>query len=137
MLAAGRGQEAQATAALESLCRTFWRPLYAHVRQRGYSPEEAQDLTQEFFARLLAKHWLSTADRRRGRFRSFLLAACDHFLANEWDRAQCQRRGGGQVSLPFDTQAAESLYESGRSKCLNTEEVFERNRMLGLLETAE
>jgi RNA polymerase sigma-70 factor (ECF subfamily) len=134
VLAAGHSTDTQASAALEELCRTYWYPLYAHMRRRGYSIEEAQDLTQEFFARLLAKHWISRADAHRGRFRSFLLGACDHFLANEWDRARCEKRGGGQAHLPFDTVAAERLYTLESGQGLNAEELYERNWALRLLE---
>src|SRR5262245_37919857 len=92
---AGQGPSAEADAALERLCRTYWWPLYAFIRRRGYGPHDAQDLTQEFFARLLAKDFLRGVDRSKGKFRSFLLAALEHFLANEWRRARAQKRGGG------------------------------------------
>jgi DNA-directed RNA polymerase specialized sigma24 family protein len=134
VLAAGRGDDAHASEALEQLCRAYWYPLYAHVRRRGYSPEDAQDLTQEFFARLLAKQWLGMANERRGRFRSFLLAALNHFLANEWDRAHCVKRGGGQVSLPFDTVRAEQLYLQETHPGLNPDEIYERTWALRFLE---
>jgi RNA polymerase sigma-70 factor (ECF subfamily) len=116
------------------LCETYWYPLYAHVRRRGYTTEEAQDLTQEFFAHLLAKQWLGMADSRRGRFRSFLLAALSHFLANEWNRARSEKRGGGRRHLPFDTVAAERLYLLEPGRGLNAEELYERNWALRLLE---
>src|SRR3990167_8028436 len=90
----GGDDSAQAAAALEQLCRTYWYPLYAYVRRRGFSPEDAQDLTQEFFARLLAHHWVADADRTKGRFRTFLLTALSRFLANQWDRARARKRGG-------------------------------------------
>lgn len=134
VLAAQAAHDPNAAEALEKLCRTYWYPLYAHVRRRGYPIEEAQDLTQEFFARLLAKHWISSADAHRGRFRSFLLGACDHFLANEWDRARCEKRGGGQAHLPFDTVAAERLYLLEVGPGLNASEIYERNWALRLLE---
>ena len=127
VLAAGRGIDAHAAEALEQLCRTYWYPLYAHVRRRGSSPEDAQDLTQEFFARLLARRWLGMADGRRGRFRSFLLAALDHFLANEWDRAHYQKRGGARPHLPFDTVAAEQLYHLEASRDGSPDALYERN----------
>jgi DNA-directed RNA polymerase specialized sigma24 family protein len=134
VLAAGQAAGAQASDALEQLCRTYWAPLYAHVRARGRDPQEAQDLTQEFFARLLAKHWLSQADVRRGRFRSFLLAAFNHFLANEWDRARCQKRGGGHPHVGLDTEAAERGYALAADRGLNAEEVYERNWALQFLD---
>ena len=134
VLAAGQGESPVADAALEKLCHAYWYPLYTHVRRRGYPIEEAQDLTQEFFARLLAKHWISRADARRGRFRSFLLGAFDHFLANEWDRARCAKRGGSQAHFPFDTVAAERLYLLEPGHGLNAEELYERNWALRFLE---
>jgi len=92
VLAAGQSTEAQASEALEQLCRTYWCPLYAYVRRRGHSPEDAQDLTQEFLTRLLATHALGAVHPARGRFRSFLLASLNHFLANEWDKARPKTR---------------------------------------------
>ena len=134
MLAAGQSESAAAAAALDKLCRAYWQPLYAHARRRGYALEEAQDLTQEFFARLLARHWISQADARRGRFRSFLLGAFDHFLANEWDRSRCLKRGGGQAHFSFDALAAERLYLLEPGRVLNAEELYERDWALRLLE---
>ena len=86
--------------ALEKLCRTYWYPLYAHVRRLGHSPHDAEDLTQEFFARLLEKNYLQTADRAKGRFRTFLLVALEHFLANDWDRQRAQRLSGQPSTNP-------------------------------------
>jgi len=134
VLAAREEDSPLAAEALEKLCRTYWYPIYAHVRRRGYSVDDAQDLTQEFFARLLARHSISSADANRGRFRSFLLGACEHFLANEWDRVRCAKRGGGQVHLPFDTVAAERLYVMESGQGLNAGELYERNWALRLLE---
>ena len=87
---------------LETLCRQYWPPLYAYVRHRGHSAHDAQDLTQEFFARLLAKGWLTAAGQENGRFRSFLLMAMKRFLANEWDRSRRLKRGGGVVFISMD-----------------------------------
>src|SRR5438045_655678 len=87
VLAAGQNSSSRSEEALAKLCQNYWYPLYVFVRRRGHSPHDAQDLTQEFFARLLAKNYLAEVDRERGRFRSFLLAAMKHFLANEWDKA--------------------------------------------------
>src|SRR5262249_18988279 len=87
----------QAQQPLADLCRLYWYPLYAYVRRRGYSHADAEDLTQEFFAQLVEKGWLAGVQASRGRFRSFLLTACQHFLANEWDRVCAQRRGGGRL----------------------------------------
>src|SRR5437868_3621394 len=85
--------------ALERLCRAYWHPLYAYVRRRGHSPEEAQDLTQAFFARLLEKHYLAHADRQRGKFRTFLLTSLQRFLINEWQKGEAHKRGGGTPTL--------------------------------------
>jgi RNA polymerase sigma factor (sigma-70 family) len=102
VLAAGRSDTPKAQASLEKLCQTYWLPLYAFVRRRGYSEADAEDLTQEFFARLLEGNWLGRADQQRGRFRSFLLTSFSYFLANEWDKSRTQKRGGGRVvSLPL------------------------------------
>ncbi len=100
----------ESASALETLCCTYWYPLYAYVRRRGRSPEEAEDLTQEFFARLLAGKDLSGVDRAKGKFRSFLLAALNHFLANEWDRATAAKRGGNHVLISLDDDNAEERY---------------------------
>lgn len=99
----------QAQDALEKLCRTYWYPLYAYVRRRGYSPPDAEDLTQEFFAWLLERKWLGKADPQRGRFRSFLLTSISNFLANEWDKARTQKRGGGRV-ISLERDEAENRY---------------------------
>jgi RNA polymerase sigma factor (sigma-70 family) len=109
--AAGRGSDTgRARDALARLCQTYWHPLYAYARRLGHSPHDAQDLTQEFFARLLARNFLAGADESRGRFRSFLLASFKHFLANEWDKARAQKRGGGQIPIPIDVASAETSY---------------------------
>jgi DNA-directed RNA polymerase specialized sigma24 family protein len=94
VLAATGRQSPEAATALEQLCETYWYPLYAYVRHRGHSPEDAKALTQEFFYRLLHGDYLARVDPRKGRFRSFLLAAMNHFLANEWDRSRTLKRGG-------------------------------------------
>ena len=96
VLTAGRRDTTRAHAALESLCQTYWYPLYAYVRRRGYAPEDARDLTQEFFVRLLERQSLANADQDRGKFRSFILGATNHFLADERAKLQTQKRGGGQ-----------------------------------------
>lgn len=96
-----------ADAAMESLCRAYWRPLYSYVRARGYSQDDAQDLTQEFFSTFLRKRFLTGVQPRKGRFRCFLLAALKHFLANQWDRVAAEKRGGKQTLVSFDG-AAES-----------------------------
>src|SRR6266496_3584173 len=95
VLLAGQADSPQANAALEKLCRTYWYPLYVYVRRQGNTPEDAQDLTQIFFSRLLEKHYLAKADRARGKFRTFLLGSLQNFLVNEWKRAGRLKRGGG------------------------------------------
>jgi DNA-directed RNA polymerase specialized sigma24 family protein len=134
VLVAGQKDTPQSAAALEELCRSYWYPLYAYARRRGYSPENAQDLTQEFFARLLAKQWLGMADPGRGRFRSFLLAGFNHFLANQHARDRCLKRGGGQPLLPFDPVEAERHYGALAAGSLSAEQIYERNWALQLLE---
>src|SRR6185436_16133539 len=119
---------------LEKLCRTYWYPLYAFVRRQGRPPHDAQDLTQEFFARLLEKNYLVDVDRAKGRFRSFLLVALKHFLANDWDRRRAQKRGGGQVHIPIDAQHAESRYGLEPAHEQTPEKLFERRWALTLLD---
>ncbi len=109
VLQARQQETPQARAALEQLCRTYWYPLYAYVRRRGHSAPDAEDLTQEFFARLLEKGYLQAADQAKGRFRTFLLVALDRFLANERDRARAQKRGGGCTMVPLDTRLGQRL----------------------------
>jgi DNA-directed RNA polymerase specialized sigma24 family protein len=100
VLAAGQQKTPESDAALEELCRTYWFPLYAYVRRRAHSKEDAEDLTQGFFARFLEKNYLAGLSAQRGRFRAFLLAALKHFLANEGDKAKCFKRGGQAPLLP-------------------------------------
>lgn len=132
--AAGHGSASAAQPALEQLCRTYWYPLYAHVRRRGYSREDAEDLTQAFFTRLLTHQSISVADPNRGRFRCFLLAGLNHFLANEWNKARAQKRGGNDIHLSFDTAAGEHLYSRESDGELNAEELYERTWALQFLE---
>src|SRR6185503_4836066 len=111
VLAAGQGDSPQAHRALETLCRGYWYPIYVYVRRKGYGPDEAQDLTQEFFAQLIAKEHLRLADRSKGKFRTFLLATLDYFLAREWSRAHRQKRGGQFIFLSLDQQTPEERYK--------------------------
>jgi len=133
VLNAGREQTPQAQDALEKLCQTYWRPLYAYVRRRGYSPDDAADLTQGFFARLLERRWLERADEKRGRFRSFLLATLSNFIANEWDKATTQKRGGGRI-LSLQRDVAESDGGSEPADRLTPEQIFEWRWALALLD---
>ena len=136
VLAAGRRSTPQADRALEELCRTYWYPLYAYAWRRGHGAEDAQDLTQEFFARLLAKHWVESADREKGRFRTFLLTAMSRFLANEWDRAGTQKRGGHAAHLPLDTETAETRYEADSALTLTPDRLYDRQWAMTLLDRA-
>ena len=134
VLAARRSDTTRAQAALARLCQGYWYPLYAYVRRRGYSAPDAQDLTQEFFARLLGQNWLAQADRERCRFRTFLLAALNHFLANEWDKGQTQKRGGGVQIVPLQLDSAETRYGQEPADPLTPEQCFDRRWALALLE---
>jgi RNA polymerase sigma factor (sigma-70 family) len=134
VLAAGKRSSPQSSAALATLCENYWYPLYAYVRRRGYEANEAEDFTQAFFARLLEKNDLAAADPERGRFRSFLLASLKHFLANEWDRARAEKRGGGRAVLSIDFGTAEERYRAEPTHDLTPEKIFERRWALVLLE---
>lgn len=134
--AAGRSASPDSARALAALCETYWYPLYAYVRRRGHDLHEAQDLTQEFFAGLLARRNLRAADRKRGKFRTFLLAALQNFLANEWRKEQAQKRGGGKLPLSLDFAAGESRYALEPAHELTAERVFERRWALTLLDQA-
>src|SRR6266705_2967344 len=126
VVAAGHRSSPRAQAALATLCRTYWYPLYVFIRRQGFSADESQDLTQEFFARLLEKHFLDHVDQEKGRFRSFLLAACKHFLSNERDRARAKKRGGGREAICIDVEDAESRYRLEPAHDLTPERLFER-----------
>ena len=133
VLSAGRSQSTQARDALEQLCLAYWQPVYVFVRRQGYRPPDAQDLTQAFFARLLEKNYLGAVDPAKGRFRSFLLAALKHFLANEWDKAKAQKRGGRQVLIPIDTAWAETSGAVEPADLASPDKIFERRWALTLL----
>jgi RNA polymerase sigma factor (sigma-70 family) len=134
VLTAGRSETTNATAALEKLCQTYWYPLYGYVRRCGHSPEDAQDLTQAFFARLLEGQWIGRADREKGKFRSFLLSALKYFLADEWDRARAKKRGGGISPLPLQFDTAETRYGHEPADHTTPEQLYERRWALALLE---
>jgi len=135
VLTAGDRDTTVAHEALTRLCQAYWYPLYAYVRRRGFSPPDAEDLTQEFFARFLKHNWVSDANREKGRFRSFLLSAMNHFLANEWDKARAQKRGGGAPLLPLEFNAAETSYIHEPADQATPEQHFERRWAVTLLET--
>jgi RNA polymerase sigma-70 factor (ECF subfamily) len=134
VVAAGQGDSPEAKAALATLCEIYWYPLYAYVRRHGHGPDEAQDLTQEFFARLLEKDYLQDADRQRGKFRSFLLTAFKHFLSKERDRANALKRGGGRPTLSLDLQAGEQRYRREPADHVTPETIYERRWALTLLD---
>jgi DNA-directed RNA polymerase specialized sigma24 family protein len=133
VLAAGEGGSAGAQEALAHLCSVYWYPIFAFVRRQGHSADEAQDLTQGFFARFIEKGDISDADRERGRFRSFLLTACQHYLSNERDRTNALKRGGGHIAIPIDVAAAESLYQRSLAHSETPEHLYHRQWCLTLL----
>jgi RNA polymerase sigma factor (sigma-70 family) len=133
VLAAGKRHTPQSDGALEELCRTYWFPLYAYVRRRGHNKEDAEDLVQEFFARFLAKNYLAGLSAERGRFRAFLLAALKHFLANEWDKSQTQKRGGGAAHLSLDWQTADTKFQVAATNEPSPDKAFDREWALALL----
>ena len=126
----------QADAALETLCRTYWLPLYAYVRRQGHRPHDAQDLTQEFFARLLKNKSFAGADRQKGKFRTYLLGALHHFLADEWDKARAEKRGGRCETFSLDALEPEARYALEPSTDLTPDKVFDRRWAATLLEQA-
>lgn len=134
VLTARDENSSKSSEALEALCRTYWFPLYAFVRRQGRSPHDAQDLTQEFFARLLEKEYLKAATREKGRFRTFLLVALKRFLANDWDRQHAQKRGGAMLVLPIDPELAESRFLAGPARELQPDLLFDRQWALTLLD---
>lgn len=136
VLAAGQGGSPAAFQALERLCQTYWYPLYAYVRRQGYPPEDAQDLTQAFFERVLEKNYLAQVDRDRGRFRAFLLAALKHFLSDQRDHDRAAKRGGGKPLLPLDAQEGEERYLLEPPDPLTPEKLYERRWALTVLEQA-
>jgi len=136
VMAAGKNDSAQASEALEQLCRTYWYPLYAFVRRQGHEAGDAEDLTQEFFARFLAKGYFARADPARGRFRNFLLACLKNFLAEQHRQAARLKRGGGQPLISWDSQTAEDRYQLEPAAPLTPEKIYDRRWALTLLENA-
>lgn len=132
-----RGAEStEARAALGELCQAYWYPLYAFIRRSGYTREDAEDLVQDFFARLLSQDWLAQVDQSKGRFRSFLLAALKHFLANELDKARAIKRGGAQRFVSLDGATAETRYQLEPADLNSPDRIFERRWAIELLERA-
>ena len=136
VIAAQRGTDAtQARAAMAALCKDYWYPLYAFIRRRGHPPHDAQDLTQAFFATLLEGN-ATMADPARGKFRSYLLGALKHFLANEWHRANAQKRGGGQRIVEWDALDAEARYAMEPGEQTEPDALYDRRWALELLDRA-
>jgi RNA polymerase sigma factor (sigma-70 family) len=133
LAAADKQSGTQRRHALEELARIYWFPLYSYIRRRGHDAPEAEDLTQEFFARLLDKKSLASVDRDKGKFRSFLLASVKNFLANEWDKSQSQKRGGGRRLVSLDAMDAETRYRLEPADELTPERLFERHWALAVL----
>jgi RNA polymerase sigma factor (sigma-70 family) len=134
VLTAARSDTTQARDALAQLCRMYWYPLYAYIRRKGYSPPDAEDLTQAFFARVIEEHLIMTADQEKGRFRSFLLTRLNHFLADEWDRLKAQKRGGGQRLIPLESGTAETRYRVEPVDPRSPDKLFEYRWAVTLLE---
>ena len=133
VVSAGRRDTPRSRQALEQLCQTYWYPLYAYARRRGYSPHDAEDVTQGFFARLLRHQSVVAVDPAKGKFRSFLLASMNHFLADEWDKSRAQKRDGGKL-IALDAASAETKYLQEPADALTPEKVFEQRWALTLLE---
>lgn len=136
VISAGNRESPPAAAALEQLCRIYWYPLYAFVRREGYSPADAEDLTQAFFARLLEKHYLGQVEPKKGKFRSFLLAALRHFLSDQRDRDRAVKRGGSASHISLDAVDAEERYRLEPVDRMDAEKIYERRWAMTLLERA-
>lgn len=134
--AAGDQLSPNAAEALETLCRAYWYPLYAYVRRKGLAAADAQDVTQEFFHRLIGKNYLESVDRRQGSFRFFLLASMNHLLANEWDKARALKRGGGHQVISLDAEEAEGRFVQEAAVNDSAEKAFDRRWALTLLDRA-
>jgi RNA polymerase sigma-70 factor (ECF subfamily) len=134
VIAAGNPSSPRAFDALSQLCCTYWYPLYAWVRRQGYSPHDAQDLIQGFFARLLEQDDLADVDRSRGKFRSFLLASLKHYAANERDRLQAWKRGGRHRFVPLENDTAETRYGAEPADTLSADRIYERRWALTVLD---
>jgi RNA polymerase sigma factor (sigma-70 family) len=134
VLHAGRKSSPQSDRALGELCQTYWYPLYAYVRRKGKTKEDAEDLVQAFFEKFLEKNYLEGLSAERGKFRAFLLASLKHFLANEWDKSQRQKRGGGAQHLSLDWQSADARFHLDPPDPASPDKTFDREWALALLE---
>lgn len=134
VVAAGHPEAREAQDALAKLCQAYWQPIYACIRRSGRSREEAEDLTQDFFARLLTRNTVARACPARGRFRSFLLASLKHFLAHEWEKAQASKRGGGARLLSLDFDTAETRCAQPVAPGDTPDRAFDRQWALTLLD---
>jgi len=134
VLSAGQQSSPQSDRALAELCQIYWYPLYAFVRRQGRTKEDAEDLVQEFFRRFLERNYLEGLDAERGKFRAFLLASLKHFLANEWDKASRQKRGGGITHVSLDWPGADERFHLDPADPTNPEQTFDREWALALLE---
>ena len=132
-MSAGHTSSPDSRRALESLCETYWYPLYAYVRRRVADVSEAQDLTQAFFAELLEKNYVGSATPNRGRFRAFLLTAFKHFLSKEWEKAKAQKRGGGRAPIPLDFESADSKIRIETASGLTAEQFYDQQWAIALL----
>src|SRR5262245_45016292 len=137
ILAAGERDLPGATEALALLCRQYWYPIYAYIRKRGYNPADAQDLTQDFFARLLEKNLLKAVRQESGRFRWFLLCAAKRFLANEWNSQHAAKRGGRHIILSLDEEMAERRYQVEIADNSTPDKLFDQSWALTLLERVQ
>jgi RNA polymerase sigma factor (sigma-70 family) len=126
VLQAGADETTQAASALQFLCEAYWYPLYEYVRRQGHTPEDAQDLTQEFFARMLARKYFRLADQKRGRFRTFLLTSLKHFLINEWNKANRAKRGGGAKMISLDAEQIETRFMAEARDGRSPDKAFDR-----------
>lgn len=132
--AASKTDPLRSRAALDALCRTYWRPLYAYVRRSGRSREDAEDLVQGFFAGFLAKNAIREAKPEGGRFRAFLLACLKHYMANEWNRERRQKRGGNATCFSLDWQDAEARYSLESARNLSPDRFYDREWALSLMD---
>lgn len=136
VLQAGEERTAQGQAALETLCRIYWFPLFAFLRRKGHTEADAKDLTQQFFALLLERKDFQTVDVRKGKFRTFLLTSLTHFLSNERDRAQAAKRGGGKIIISLDAIPPEQFQRYEPATDLSPDKLFDQRWAMALLETA-